>query len=87
MIDLTGCVSIPYFKKAVFTGSYYKMRYRMGKSENENGDMVLKVQYWEGPYASFKVQDSEKTAALFPFSEDGISQAITWLNEAAVNFQ
>lgn len=33
MIDLTGCVSIPYFKKTVFTGSDGKMRYLLGKAE------------------------------------------------------
>ena len=74
MIDLTGCVSIPYFKKTVFTGSDGKMRY------------LLKAWYWEGPYASMYVPEEKKTAAVFPFSEEGISQAVAWLNEAAVNF-
>ena len=39
MVDLTGCVSIPYFKKTVFTGSYGKMRYLIGKTE-EQGETV-----------------------------------------------
>ena len=78
MIDLTGCVSIPYFKKTVFTGSDGKMRYLLGKAE-ENEETVLKAWYWEGP-------EEKKTAAVFPFSEEGISQAVAWLNEAAVNF-
>ncbi len=85
MIDLTGCVSIPYFKKTVFTGSYGKMRYVIGKAE-ERGETVLKVWYWEGPYASICVPEEKKTSAVFPFSEDGISQAVTWLNEVSVNF-
>ena len=85
MIDLTGCVSIPYFKKTVFTGSDGKMRYLLGKAE-ENAETVLKAWYWEGPYASMYVPEEKKTAAVFPFSEEGISQAVAWLNEAAVNF-
>ncbi len=85
MIDLTGCVSIPYFKKTVFTGSYKTMRYLIGKAEEE-GEMVLRAWYWKGPYASVYVPEEKKISAAFPFSEDGISQAIAWLNEAAVNF-
>ena len=85
MIDLTGCVSIPYFKKTVFTGSDGKMRYLLGKAE-ENEETVLKAWYWEGPYASMYVPEEKKTVAVFPFSEEGISQAVAWRNEAAVNF-
>ena len=68
MIDLTGCVSIPYFKKTVFTGSDGKMRYLLGKAE-ENEETVLKAWYWEGPYASMYVPEEKKTAAVFPFSD------------------
>ena len=73
MIDLTGCVSIPYFKKTVFTGSDGKMRYLLGKAE-ENEETVLKAWYWEGPYASMYVPEEKKTAAVFPFSEEGIRE-------------
>lgn len=85
MVDLTGCVSIPYFKKTVFTGSYSKMRYLIGKTE-EQGETVLKAWYWEGPYASSNVAEESKISAVFPFSEDGISQAVAWLNEASLKF-
>ena len=63
MIDLTGCVSIPYFKKTVFTGSDGKMRYLLGKAE-ENEETVLKAWYWEGPYASMYVPE-EKNGRSF----------------------
>lgn len=68
MIDLTGCVSIPYFKKTVFTGSDGKMRYLLGKAE-ENEETVLKAWYWEGPYASMYVPEEKKTAAVFRFQK------------------
>ena len=64
MIDLTGCVSIPYFKKTVFTGSDGKMRYLLGKAE-ENEETVLKAWYWEGPYASMYVPEEEKNGRSF----------------------
>ena len=38
MIDLDGMVSIPYLKKAVFTGSFRKMRYLIRKQEIEGQD-------------------------------------------------
>ena len=56
MIDLTGCVSIPYFKKTVFTGSDGKMRYLLGKAE-ENDVRVLIAWYWFGAYACFYVPE------------------------------
>lgn len=87
MIDLTGCVSIPYFKKAVFTGSYGKMRYLLQKAEDEQGNTVLKAVHWHGPYASFKVPEDEKISADFPFDKEGISQAAAWLNEESRNYQ
>lgn len=67
MIDLTGCVSIPYFKKTVFTGSDGKMRYLLGKAE-ENEETVLKAWYWEGPYASMYVPE-EKNCGRFQKKE------------------
>ena len=55
--------------------------------EDEKKNIVLQVWYWEGLYASDKVPLSQKTTELFPFTEDGISQAVAWLNQALVNFQ
>mgnify|MGYP000559142430 CR=1 FL=1 len=66
MVDLTGCVSIPYFKKTVFTGSYGKMRYLIGKTE-EQGETVLKAWYWEGPYASSNVAEESKDFCSISF--------------------
>ena len=63
MIDLTGCVSIPYFKKTVFTGSDGKMRYLLGKAE-ENEETVLKAWYWEGPYASMYVPEDSRLHSM-----------------------
>ena len=68
MIDLTGCVSIPYFKKTVFTGSDGKMRYLLGKAE-ENEETVLKAWYWEGPYASMYVPEDKKRPQFFRFQK------------------
>lgn len=81
MIDLTGCVSIPYLKKAVFTGSCGKMRYLLQKAEREDGGLVILVEHWKGPYASSATPKEARTFAEFPFDVKGLSQAIAWLNE------
>lgn len=87
MIDLTGCVSIPYFKKAAFTGSCQNMRYLIRKAEDEEGNPVLEAQHWRGPYASMNVPEEEKTTARFPFEQDGIQLAVEWLNEESNSYQ
>lgn len=81
MIDLTGCVSIAYLKKAVFTGSCGKMRYLLCRAEDQEGNAAVKVSYWSVPKASYLVPEEEKTSAFFPFDSDGISQAQAWLND------
>ena len=64
MIDLTGCVSIPYFKKTVFTGSDGKMRYLLGKAE-ENEETVLKAWYWEMTLCQHVCAGGEKNGRSF----------------------
>ena len=53
MIDLTGMISIPYLKKAVFTGSFRKMRYLIRKQEIDGSEkgtnfMIRKISGEEG---------------------------------------
>lgn len=68
MIDLTGCVSIPYFKKTVFTGSDGKMRYLLGKAE-ENEETVLKAWYWEDLMPACMCRRRKKRPQFFRFQK------------------
>lgn len=81
MIQRKDVLSIPFFKKSGFAGSYLGMRYRIAKVQREGQEQEeLQAVVWEAPY-SFGTTSSEKEYREFPFSEEGICQAVDWLNE------
>lgn len=55
------------------------MRYRMEKRTAEDTES-LQVVIWNGPYNFDVTEDSKKECQEFPFSEEGICQAVDWLN-------
>ena len=79
MIQRSDILSIPYLKKAVFTGSFQGMRYRLEKAAQEEAE-CLKVTIWESPYNYEVTPEEKKESDAFPFSEEGIRQAVEWLN-------
>ena len=79
MIDLEGMISIPYLKKTVFTGSYQGMRYLIRKQSGEDGDKI-QAATWPGPYIFSVTEDEKKTFQEFSFSQEGLLEAIEWLN-------
>lgn len=79
MIKRSDILSIPYFKKAVFTGSYQGMRYRLEKVTGEETEN-LRATIWEAPYNFDVTAEEKKEACEFSFSEEGICQAVEWLN-------
>lgn len=79
MIDLTGMISIPYLKKAVFTGSEHEMRFLLRKDSREEGDVLLAA-VWPGPYIFSVTEEEKKVYQDFPFTEAGIKEAVDWLN-------
>ena len=81
MIQRKDILSIPYMKKSAFTGSYQGMRYRLKKENAEEAD-VLRVDIWEAPYAYDVTPEEQKENKEFPFSEEGICQAVEWLNDS-----
>lgn len=81
MIQRKDILSIAYMKKATFTGSYKGMRYRL-KRVNEQEEDMLQVVIWDGPYNFEVTAEEKKEYKEFPFSEDGICQAVAWLNDS-----
>lgn len=80
MIDLDGMISIPFLKKAVFTGSYKGMNFLLKKVSDDDGDRICTIA-WPGPF-NFTVTDEEKKVSHeTAFSQDGILDAVKWLNE------
>lgn len=85
MIQRDDILSIPYLKKAEYTGGYRGMRYRLekGKSSSDAGEDidVLKVTIWPEPFNYFKTPEESKEREEFTFDEDGIVDAIAWMND------
>lgn len=84
MIERKDVLSIPYLKKAVFTGSYEGLRFRFAavKRESEDGEekKVLQITAWEAPYGYDVTPEENKQRIEREFSEEGVQQGIDWLN-------
>ena len=58
-------------KKNVFTEKYAP----------EEGDTVLRVTVWPGPYNFDTTPDEQKTSASYPFTDDGLTEVCDYLNK------
>ena len=77
MIEKKDLLSLEFYKKSPFTGSFKKMRYRIEKSaDNES---LVAITYPQ-PFCFDKTDDSLKTSKSFPFSDEGLSEVCDWLN-------
>lgn len=91
MIERRDILSLPYLKKAAFTGSYEGMRFKFAsvkeelppvEGEENGGEVqVLEIAVWEGPYAYDAVPEEKKQRIEMEFSEEGIQRGIDFLNE------
>lgn len=91
MIERKDVLSIPYLKKAMFTGSHEGMRFRFAAVKKElpceEGEekgketQVLEITAWEGPYAYAATPEEKKQRKNVEFSEAGIQEGIAYLNE------
>lgn len=79
MIQREDILSMEYLKKTEYTGSHQGMRYRLEEISMEEGKK-LKVTVWPEPFNFFTTPEEEKQSELFDFSEDGIVDAIGWMN-------
>lgn len=80
MIDLTGMISIPFLKKTVFTGSHRGMNFMLKKVSDDDGDKIRTIA-WPGPYNFEMTEDEKKVSHDVPFTQEGILEAVKWLNE------
>lgn len=65
-----------YVKKEEYTGSMDGMRYMLKKKEDN-----LEVIIWPEPYGYAKTPEEKKMRKEFAFSEDGLQEAVRFLNE------
>ena len=75
MIKRTDLLTLNFYKKEKFTGSYKGMRYRVEKT-----DEGLMATVWPEPFNWQATPDDQKTSAAFSFDEEGLTQATDWLN-------
>ncbi len=80
MIKRDDILSMEYLKKTEFTGCHKGMRYRLEKVEEETGKK-LKVTVWPEPFNFFTTPPEEKQSVCFSFSEEGVEEAVAWMNE------
>ena len=79
-----------FLKKSRFTGSFKGMRYVLVKHENElepateetqaKTETVIRAIIWPEPFNFEVTPDEKKHHRDFPFTTDGIWEAVDWLN-------
>lgn len=85
MIEKDSLLTLPFYNKTSFTGSYMGMRYKLSKEKikiDENKDStILKAYVFPGPFSFDASPKEHMITNQFDFSEQGISDACDWLNE------
>lgn len=79
MIVREDILSMEYLKKTEYTGCHQGMRYRLEMVITEE-EKKLKVTVWPEPFNFFTTPEEEKESEFFDFNEDGIVDAIGWMN-------
>ena len=80
MIKKEDILSLEYLKKTEFTGSHDGLRYRLEKKETEEGT-CLRATVWPEPYNFASTKEELKQSMDFDFSEDGVVDAVAWMND------
>lgn len=80
MILRSDILSMEYLKKTEYTGGYHGMRYRLeGVSTGE--EKKLRVTIWPEPFNYFTTPAGQKEIEEFSFDEDGVTDAVAWMND------
>ena len=80
MIRREDILSMDYLAKTEFTGCHRGMRYRLEGIKGEDGKQ-LKVTVWPEPFNFWKTSEEKKQSAVFAFTEEGVAEAVGWMNE------
>lgn len=76
MISTSG-LCIKALKKEPFSGSHHGMRYYLTAKDD-----VLSTFIYPEPWAFNKTPDAKKERQDFPFTQEGLDEAIAWLNQS-----
>ncbi|MGN1147732.1 MAG: hypothetical protein ACI4TB_04870 [Lachnospiraceae bacterium] len=80
MIKPEDILSLEYLKKTEYTGSHQGMRYRLEGISAEEGKKLF-VTVWPEPFNFVTTPEEQKQHEVFDFSEDGVTDAIAWMND------
>ncbi len=80
MIQRSDILSMEYLKKTEFTGSHQGMRYRLEGTASEGG-RKLRATVWPEPFNFITTPEEEKESREFTFDEDGVVDAVAWMND------
>ena len=75
-------VNLNYVKKEPYTGSFGDLRFKLVKyAPSEDEDPVLRLWLWPGPLCFDKTDDEKKRFEEYPFSKEGLEEAVDQLME------
>lgn len=80
VIDKETFHVLNYVKKEEYTGSMDGMRYML-KKKVSGEKTELEVVLWPEPFGYGKTPEQKKQRAVFPLSDEGLAQAVDWMNE------
>lgn len=75
MIEKENFVPIQFFEKESYTGSKNGLRYRVSKKDEQ-----FEAAVYPGPYCYEITAEELKRKEMFPFTEEGLTQVIDWIN-------
>ena len=85
MIRREEILSLEYLKKTEFTGCHQGMRYRLEGADRDGGEKKLLCTVWPEPFSYSRTADEEKAREELGFDEDGIVEAIAWMNDRLIS--
>ncbi|MBQ7954251.1 MAG: hypothetical protein IJ282_00735 [Lachnospiraceae bacterium] len=79
MISKDDILSMEFLKKSEYTGCHQGMRYRLEQVSVED-EKMLKATVWPEPLNFIMTPEEEKRSNTFSFSQDGVTDAVDWMN-------
>lgn len=80
MLTRNEFLSLNFVKKEDYTGSYKGMRFMLHQATVDE-EKKLQAYVWPEPYGFEATEDEKKLSEYFSFSEQGLEEAIVWMNE------
>jgi hypothetical protein len=80
-------LNMNYYKKTSYSGWMGGMRFLIKREQPESAEgeepksPIFHVWVWPGPYIFSMTPADKKLTAQFPFTKEGKSQAVAWINE------